>query len=62
MAGPLAKKNCLRKGALEETVNRKKVRGRRRYQMIDNTMINGQYEDTKRQADKRVEWRMLSVQ
>ena len=31
-------------------VNGKKVRGRRRYQMIDNIMINGLYEDMKRKA------------
>ena len=43
-------------------VNGKKVRGRRRYQMIDNIMVNGLYEDKKRKAEKRVEWRMLSLQ
>ena len=35
-------------------VNGKKVRGRRRYQMIDNNLINGLYEDTKRKAEKRL--------
>ena len=48
------------KDALEGMVNGKKVRGRR-YQMIDNIMIYGLYEDTKRKAEKRVEWRMLSL-
>ena len=43
-------------------MNGKKVRGRRRYQMIDNIMINGLYAYTKRKAEKRVEWRMLSFQ
>ena len=43
-------------------VNGRKVRGRRRYQMIDNIMKNGLYEDTKRKAEKRVEWRMRSLQ
>ena len=47
--------------ALEGMANGKKVRGRR-YQMIDNIMINGLYEDTKRKAEKRIEWRMLSFQ
>ena len=42
-------------------VNGKKVRTRRRYQMIDNIMINGLHADTKRKAEKMVEWRMLSV-
>ena len=59
LAWPLAKRNCLLKDAVEGVVNGKKVRGRRRYQMIDNIMINGLYEDTKRKAEKRVEWRML---
>ena len=53
-------KNCLLKDALEGMVNGKKVRGRRRYKMVDNIMINGLYEDTKAKAEKRVEWRMLS--
>ena len=52
----------LRTRALEGMVNGQKVRGRVRYQMIDNIMINGQCEDTKRKAEKRVEWRMLSLQ
>ena len=46
---------------LEGIVNGKIVRGRR-YQMIGNIMINGLYEDTKSKAEKRVEWRMLSLQ
>ena len=46
--GHWLKRNCLLKDALEGMVNRKMVRGRRRYQMIDNIMINGLYEDTKR--------------
>ena len=54
------RRNCLLKDALEGMVNGKKVRGRRRYQRIENIMINGLYEDTKRKAEKWVEWRMLS--
>ena len=60
--GHWLRRNCLLKDALEGMVNGKKVRGRRRYQMIDNIMINGLYEDTERKAEKRVEWRMLSLQ
>ena len=60
--GQCLRRNCLLKDALEGMVNGKKVRGRRRYQIIDNIMINGLYEDTKRKAEKRVEWRMLSLQ
>ena len=58
MAVPLAKKELPAEGM----VNRKKIGGRRRYQMIDNIMINGLHADTKRKAEKRVEWRMLSLQ
>ena len=53
--------DLMKKDALEGMVNRKKVRGRRRYQMLDNIMINGLYADTKRKAEKRVEWRILSL-
>ena len=38
------RKNCQLKDAPEGMVNVKKVRGRRRYQMIDNIMIYGLYE------------------
>ena len=55
------RRNCLLKDTLEGMVNGKKVRGRRN-QMIENIMINGLYEDTKTKAEKRVEWRMLSLQ
>ena len=56
------RRNCQLKDSLEGMVNGKKVRGRRRYQMIDNIMINGLYADTKRKAEKRVDWRMLLLQ
>ena len=52
-------KKCLLKDAIEGMVNGKKVRGRRRYQMVDNIVINGLFADTKRKAEKRVE---LSLQ
>ena len=60
--GHWLRRNCLLKDALEGMVNGKNVRGRRRYQMIDNIMINGLYEDTKRKAEKRVKWRMVNLQ
>ena len=59
--GHWLRRDCLLKDALEGMVNGKKVHGRRRYQIIDN-MVNGLYKDTKRKAEKRVEWRMLSLQ
>ena len=61
LAGPLDKKELLAEGCYREMVNEKNVRGRR-YQMIDNIMINGLYADTKRKAEKWVERRMLSLQ
>ena len=60
--GHWLKTNCLLKDAIEDMVNGKKVRGRRTYQIIDNIMINGLCEDTKRKAEKRVDWRMLCLQ
>ena len=54
--------DCLLKDDPERMVNRKRVCGRRRYQMIYNIMINGLHADMKRKAEKRVEWRMLSLQ
>ena len=60
--GHWLRRNCLLKDALEGMVNGKKVRGRRRYQMIGNIMIKGLYEDTKMKAEKRVEWKILSLQ
>ena len=56
--GHWQRRNCLLKDALKGMVNGKKVRRRRIYQMIDNIMVNELYEDTKRKAAKRVEWRM----
>ena len=60
--GHWLRRNCLLKDVLKGMVNGKKVRGRGRYQVIDNIMINGLYADTKRKAEKRVKWRMLSLQ
>ena len=60
--GHWLRRNCLLQDAVEGMVNGKKVRGTRRYQMTDNIMINGLYEDTEKKAEKRVEWRMLSLQ
>ena len=55
-------RNCLLKNALGGILNRKKVRGTRRYQMIDNFTIDELYEDTKMNAKKRVERKRLSLQ
>ena len=58
--GNWLRRDCLLKDALEGMVNGKKIRGRRKYQMIENMMINGLY-DTKRKTDNRVECIMLSL-
>ncbi|KAJ4427854.1 hypothetical protein ANN_25633 [Periplaneta americana] len=58
----LVEKNCLLKDALEGMVNGRRVRGRRRYQMIDEIKIYGSYEETKRKAESRKDWRMLGFQ
>ena len=61
LAGPLAKKElpaegCSRRnGKREERSRQKKISDDR------NTMKNGLFEDTKRKAEKRVEWRMLRL-
>ena len=49
MARPLARKELPAEGM---------VSGK----MIDNIMINGLYEDKRRKDEKRLEWRMLSLQ
>ena len=59
--GHWLRRNCLLKDALKGMVNGKKVYRRRIYQMIDNIMINRLYEETTRKEEKRVEWRMLSL-
>ena len=61
LAGPLTKKELSAEGCSRRNGKGKKVRGTR-YQMIDNFIINGLYEDTKRKTEKRVKWRRLSLQ
>ena len=61
LAGPLAEKELSNEGCSGRNGKRKEVRGKR-YQMIDNVLINGLYEDTKRKAEKGVECRRLSLQ
>ncbi|KAJ4436831.1 hypothetical protein ANN_16963 [Periplaneta americana] len=56
------RRNCLLKDAVEGMVNGRRVRGRRRYQMIDDIKIYGSYEETKRKAENRNDWRMLGLQ
>ena len=62
LAGTLAKKKLPAEGCSGRYGKWEESSSRRRHQMIDNIMINGPYEDTKRKAEGRVEWRMLSLQ
>ncbi|KAJ4447161.1 hypothetical protein ANN_09162 [Periplaneta americana] len=57
--GHWLRSNCLLKDALEVMVNGKRVRGRKRYQIIDDIKIYGSYVETKRKAENRRDWRML---
>ncbi|KAJ4450349.1 hypothetical protein ANN_01769 [Periplaneta americana] len=50
-------RNCLLKDVLEGMVNGRRVRDRRRYQMIGDIKIYGSYEETKRKAENRKDWR-----
>ncbi|KAJ4439714.1 hypothetical protein ANN_07842 [Periplaneta americana] len=45
--GHWLRRNCLLKDALEGMVNGRRVRGRRRYQMIDDIKIYGSYAETR---------------
>ena len=62
MAGPLAKKELPPEECSRRNGKRENVRGRRTNRMIDNIMINGLYEETRRKAEKGVEWKKVSLQ
>ncbi|KAJ4451947.1 hypothetical protein ANN_03431 [Periplaneta americana] len=57
LVGSLTEKKL--KDALEGMMNGRKVEGRRGYQMIDDIKIYGSYEETKRKAENRTDWRSL---
>ena len=59
--GHWLRRDCLLNDSPEGMVNRKKFLGRRRYQMIDNFMINGLYADKKRKTEKRVKLRTVCL-
>ena len=62
LAGPLTKKELPAEGCSRRNGKREEGSRQKKIQMIDNIMLNGLYADTKRKAEKRVEWRMLSLQ
>ncbi|KAJ4429839.1 hypothetical protein ANN_22043 [Periplaneta americana] len=55
--GQWLRRHCVLKDALEGMVNGRRVRGRRRYQMINDIKIYGSYEETKRKTKNRKDWR-----
>ncbi|KAJ4443343.1 hypothetical protein ANN_05011 [Periplaneta americana] len=61
LVGSWLRRNCLLKDALKGMVNRRRVRCRRRYQMIDDIKIYGSYEETKKKAENRKDWRKLAA-
>ncbi|KAJ4435241.1 hypothetical protein ANN_23819 [Periplaneta americana] len=61
LAGSPSEKKRLLKDELERMVNGRKVWGRRKYQMIDDIKKYGSYEETKRKAEIRKDWRMLGL-
>ncbi|KAJ4435179.1 hypothetical protein ANN_23755 [Periplaneta americana] len=60
--GHWLRRNCLLKDTLEGMVNERRVPGRRRYQVIDDIKIYGSYDETKRKAENRKDWRKLGLQ
>ncbi|KAJ4446968.1 hypothetical protein ANN_13670 [Periplaneta americana] len=62
LAESLVEKKLPTEDALEGMVNGRRVRGRRRYQMIDDIKIYGSYAETKRKAENWKDWRMLALQ
>ncbi|KAJ4441154.1 hypothetical protein ANN_11005 [Periplaneta americana] len=60
--GVTNRRKCLLKDALEGMVNGRRIRGRRIYQMIDDVKIYGSYEETKRKAENRKDWKKLGLQ
>ncbi|KAJ4444108.1 hypothetical protein ANN_05897 [Periplaneta americana] len=60
--GHCLRRNSLLKDPVEGMVNGRRVRGRRRYQMIDDIKIYGSYKETKRKAENRKDWTTLGLQ
>ena len=56
--GHCLRRNCLLRDALEGMVEGRKVRGRKRYQLMDDIKLTGSYAITKRKAENRESWRL----
>ncbi|KAJ4433171.1 hypothetical protein ANN_15428 [Periplaneta americana] len=59
--GHWLRRNCLLNDALEGIVTERKVRGRRRYQMIGDIRIFGTYAKTKRKAENRKDYKIQGL-
>ncbi|KAJ4427210.1 hypothetical protein ANN_24827 [Periplaneta americana] len=59
--GRRLRRNCLLKDELEGMVNGRRVRGRRRYEMIDDIKIHGSYEEAQRKEENRKDWGKLDL-
>ncbi|KAJ4445236.1 hypothetical protein ANN_07037 [Periplaneta americana] len=62
LAGLLAEKKLPTERCTGRNGERDKSSGRRRYRIIDDFKIYGSYEETKRKAENRKDWRMLGLQ
>ena len=58
MAGPLSKRELPAEGCSRRNDKREEGSRQKKYLKMDSIMINA---DTKRKAEKMVEWRMLSL-
>ncbi|KAJ4444857.1 hypothetical protein ANN_06654 [Periplaneta americana] len=57
--GHWLRRNCLLKDTLEGMVNGRRVRDRRRYQIMDDIKIYGSYEEAKKKAENMKDWRKV---
>ena len=62
LAGPLANMELPAEECSRRNSKREESFPQMKTSDDDNIMINGLYEDMKKKAEKRVEWRMLSLQ
>jgi len=58
--GHVMRRDCLLRDAIEGTVEGKRKRGRRRYQLMDDVRAGRKYCDTKNLAQNRYAWRSIS--
>ena len=62
LVGPLAKKELPAEGCSKRNCKREQGSHQKKISDDKQHYKNGLYEDTERKAEKRIEWRMLSLQ